>query len=110
MKGMNYKGYFAKVEFDPEDHIFVGHIVGIRDVVDFHGESVVELEAALREAVDVYLVACKELNQEPNKPYSGKLMLRIPVDLHASVAAAAEAKGKSINKWVAGVLRSASVD
>jgi predicted HicB family RNase H-like nuclease len=32
------------------------------------------------------------------------------MDLHASVAAAAEAKGKSINKWVAGVLRSASVD
>jgi predicted HicB family RNase H-like nuclease len=107
---MNYKGYFARVEFDPEDHIFVGHIVGIRDVVGFHGESVVELEAAFREAVDDYLVACKELNQEPNKPYSGRLMLRIPMDLHASVAAAAEAKGKSINKWVAGVLRSASVD
>lgn len=110
MKDMNYKGYFARVEFDPEDHIFVGHIVGIRDVVGFHGESVVELEAAFREAVDDYLVACKELNQEPNKPYSGRLMLRIPKDLHASVAAAAEAKGKSINKWVAGVLRSASVD
>jgi predicted HicB family RNase H-like nuclease len=110
MKDMNYKGYFARVEFDPEDHIFVGHIVGIRDVVGFHGESVVELEAAFREAVDDYLVACKELNQEPNKPYSGRLMLRIPMDLHASVAAAAEAKGKSINKWVAGVLRSASVD
>jgi predicted HicB family RNase H-like nuclease len=110
MNDMNYKGYFARVEFDPEDHIFVGHIVGIRDVVGFHGESVVELEAAFREAVDDYLVACKELNQEPNKPYSGRLMLRIPMDLHASVAAAAEAKGKSINKWVAGVLRSASVD
>jgi predicted HicB family RNase H-like nuclease len=110
MKDMNYKGYFARVEFDPEDHIFVGHIVGIRDVVGFHGESVVELEAAFREAVDDYLMACKELNQEPNKPYSGRLMLRIPMDLHASVAAAAEAKGKSINKWVTGVLRSASVD
>jgi predicted HicB family RNase H-like nuclease len=110
MKDMNYKGYFARVEFDPEDHIFVGHIVGIRDVVGFHGESVVSLEAAFREAVDDYLLACKELNQEPNKPYSGRLMLRIPKDLHASVAAAAEAKGKSINKWVAGVLRSASVD
>jgi hypothetical protein len=22
MKGMNYKGYFTKVEFDPEDRIF----------------------------------------------------------------------------------------
>ncbi len=108
MKAMNYKGYFAKVEFDPEDHIFVGHIVGIRDVVGFHGESVVELETAFKEAVDNYLIACKELNQKPNKPYSGKLLLRIPTELHASVASAAEANGKSINKWVLGVLKSAS--
>ena len=81
MKGMNYKGYFAKVEFDPEDHIFVGHIIGIRDIVGFHGESVEELETAFQEAVDNYLDACKELGQEPNKPYSGNLMLRVPAEV-----------------------------
>ncbi len=108
MKAMNYKGYFAKVEFDPEDHIFIGHIIGIRDVVGFHGESVVELETAFKEAVENYLIACKELNQKPNKPYSGKLLLRIPTELHAAVASAAEANGKSINKWVTRVLRTAS--
>ena len=108
MKGMNYKGYFAKVEFDPEDHIFVGHIIGIRDIVGFHGESVEELETAFQEAVDNYLDACKELRQEPNKPYSGNLMLRVPVDVHAAVAAAAEASGKNINLWAARVLEAAS--
>ena len=108
MKAMNYKGYFAKVEFDPEDHIFVGHIIGIRDVVGFHGKSVSELETAFQEAVDNYLEACKKLKQKPNKPYSGNLMLRIPVEVHASVAAAAEASGKSINQWAAGVLETAT--
>lgn len=107
MKGMSYKGYFAKIEFDPDDHIFVGHIIGIRDIVGFHGESVKELETALQEAVDSYLAACEELGQKPNKPYSGNLMLRIPIEVHAAVAAAAEASGKSINQWVAGVLDSA---
>lgn len=105
---MSYKGYHARVEFDAEDHIFVGHIVGIRDVVGFHGESVVELESAFKEAIDNYLAACTELGQEPNKPYSGNLMLRIPADIHAAVAAAAEASGKSINQWAAGVLDKAS--
>ncbi len=104
MKGINYKGYYAKVEFDSEDHIFVGHIIGIRDVVGFHGESVNELENAFSKAVDNYLAACAELGQEPNKPYSGNLMLRIPVDIHASVASAAQASGKSINQWAAKVL------
>ncbi len=108
MKGMNYKGYFAKVEFDSEDHVFVGHIIGIRDVVGFHGESVTELETAFHEAVDNYLEACKELGQEPNKPYSGNLMLRVPAEVHAAVASAAEASGKSINQWAAGILETAS--
>ena len=108
MKAMKYKSYFAKVEFDAEDRIFVGHIIGIRDVVGFHGESVEELEQSFKEAVDNYLDACKKLGQKPNKPYSGNLMLRIPAEVHAAVAAAAEADGKSINQWAAGVLESAS--
>lgn len=108
MKGLNYKNYLARVEFDSEDHIFVGRVIGIRDVVGFHGESVKELETAFAEAVDNYLAACAELNQKPNKPYSGNLMLRIPAEIHASVASAAEASGKSINQWATGVLDSAS--
>ena len=108
MKGMNYRGYFANVEFDAEDHIFIGHIIGIRDVVGFHGEAVTELESAFREAVDNYLASCKELGQEPNKPYSGNLMLRIPSEVHAAVAVAAESSGKSINQWAAKALEAAS--
>lgn len=104
---MKYKGYNAKVEFDDIDRIFVGRILGIRDIISFHGNTVDELENAFKEAVDNYLAACKKLNQEPNKPYSGKLLLRISEDLHASVAATAEAKGKSINKWVSSVLKTA---
>ena len=105
MKGMSYNGYFANVEFDAEDHIFVGHIIGIRDVISFHGESVTELETAFHDAVDNYLAACRELGQKPNKPYSGKLMLRVPAEIHAAaVASTAEASGKSINQWAAGVL------
>ncbi len=109
MKAMNYRGYFGKVEFDPEDRIFVGHIIGIRDVVGFHGESVSELETSFQDAIDNYLDACKKLNQKPNKPYSGNLMLRIPVELHAAVAAAAESTGKSINQWATGALEKASI-
>ncbi len=108
MKGMKYNGYFAKVDFDPEDRLFVGRIIGIRDIISFHGESVTELETAFHDAVDNYLAACKELDQKPNKPYSGNLMLRIPAEIHAAVASAAEASGKSINQWAAGVLDKAS--
>lgn len=99
MNTMTYKNYPARVEYSEEDGCFVGHIVGINDIVGFHGDSVAELRQAFEEAVDDYLETCERLGRAPQKPYSGNLMLRIPPDVHAAVAAAAEVSGKSINQW-----------
>lgn len=84
--------------------LFVGHIAGIKDVVGFHGESVQELRAAFEEAVVDYLDTCAKLGRAPQKPYSGKLSLRLAPALHATVAAKAELAHKSINQWVSDVL------
>lgn len=108
MNGMTYKGYAARVEFDAEDHIFVGHIIGIRDIVGFHGETVSELENSFHEAVDGYVAACEALGQHPNKPYSGKLLIRVSAEIHAAVAASAEAAGKSLNQWASEILNKAA--
>ena len=99
MNTMSYKGYPARVEYSEEDGCFIGHIVGINDIVGFHGDSVTELRQAFEEAVADYLETCERLGRAPQKPYSGNLMLRIPPDVHAAVAAAAEVSGKSINQW-----------
>lgn len=104
MKHMEYKGYQAKIEYDAEDKIFVGHIAGIRSIVGFHGESVSELEEAFHEAVDDYLDHCKEKGISPQRPFSGRVMLRIPPEIHARAAMQAEASGKSLNQYVADVL------
>lgn len=108
MNTLSYRGYQARVEFDAEDRVFVGHVAGIRDVVGFHGESVAELEQAFHEALDNYLAACAELGQEPNKPYSGRMMLRLPPEVHARIGAAAQLKGVSLNQWVASALEQAA--
>jgi len=100
MNAMSHRGYAARIEYREEDGCFVGRIVGIRDVVGFHGESVKDLRAAFEEAVDDYLETCDKIGQPPNKPYSGKMMLRVPPEVHAAVATAAEVSGKSINQWV----------
>ena len=110
MNTMTHQGYSARVEFDADDRIFVGHIVGIRDIVGFHGASVDELEAAFCEAVDDYLAACKKLKQAPDKPYSGRVMLRLPPDLHARASAAAQVTGMSFNQWAARALEQATHD
>lgn len=107
MNMMTCKGYTARIEYSDEDAAFVGHIAGIRDVVGFHGESVGELRAAFEEAVDDYLETCEKLGRPPQKPYSGKLLLRVDPGIHARAAALAEAQGKSLNAWAQEVLRQA---
>jgi len=108
MNTMTFKGYAARIEYSDEDSCFVGRIAGIRDVVGFHAESVAELRSAFHEAVDDYLATCDKLGRPPQKPYSGKLMLRIPPEVHARAAMLAEANGKSLNQWAAEVLARAS--
>jgi len=104
MNTISYKGYTAKIEFDPDDNILFGNIVGIRDTVGFHSESVTELKIAFHEAVDFYLESCEKANREPNKPFSGKFVVRVDSSLHSEIALAAVGAGKSLNKWVADTL------
>ena len=99
MKPMKYKGYSARIEYSDEDECFVGRVAGIRDIITFHGGSVEEIRKAFKEAMDFYLDTCAKRGETPNKPYSGKLFLRVPPDVHAAVAVAAETSGKSLNQW-----------
>jgi predicted HicB family RNase H-like nuclease len=48
---MQYKGYIGKVEFDADAKILRGEVVGIRDVVTFHGRSIKGVEKAFRESI-----------------------------------------------------------
>jgi predicted HicB family RNase H-like nuclease len=107
MTPMTYKGYAARIEYSDEDGCFVGRVAGIRDIITFDGESVEELRRAFEEAVDFYLTTCAKRGETPQKPYSGKLMLRIPPEVHAHAAMMAEAQGKSLNQWAAEVLANA---
>jgi predicted HicB family RNase H-like nuclease len=107
MNTLSHKNFHARVEFDAEDGLFVGRIAGINDVVGFHGESVEELTSAFREAVEDYIEICRRVGKEPERAYSGKLMLRVSPDLHAQAARAAELSGKSLNQWGEDVLRAA---
>ncbi len=108
MNTMLYRGYSARIEFDDVDRIFVGHVAGIRDIVGFHGSSVDELETAFQEAVDDYLAHCAKLKLEPNKPFSGRMLLRVPPEVHAKASAAAQVAGVSLNQWATQALEQAT--
>jgi predicted HicB family RNase H-like nuclease len=87
------------IQYSEEDGCFVGHVAGIVDIVGFHGESARELRAAFRETVDDYLSACAKTGKKPQKPLSGKLLLRVPPEVHSRALVEAEVAGKSLNQW-----------
>ena len=97
---MNYKGYGGKVEFDDEAGIFYGNVIGLRDVVTFKGTSVKELQKSFRESIDEYLAFCKRMGKAPDVPASGRLILRVPPELHFRAVVIAKSEGKSLNAWV----------
>ena len=107
MNNMKYKGYFAKINFDDRDNIFWGKVVGIKDSITFEGETVSRLTEDFHNAIDHYLTDCEQEGRIPEKPYSGKLTLRVSPAIHAEIASAAAHTGKSLNKWVADTLSQA---
>ena len=105
---LKHKGYVARVEFDPDDCIFVGHIDGIEDNVGFHSDSTKGLVAAFREAVEDYLETCKIAGKPADRPFSGNVFLRVDPEIHAKAATAARLSGVSLNQFGADALRTAT--
>jgi predicted HicB family RNase H-like nuclease len=98
---LKYKGYTGYVEFDDESGIFHGEVLDLRDVITFQGKSVEEIKKAFRDSIDDYLEFCKERNEKADKPFSGRLMVRLPPRLHRKVFISARREGKSLNQWIA---------
>jgi len=97
---MKYKGYTGRVAFDEESELFHGEIVDTRDVITFQGKSVSELKKAFKDSVNDYLEFCKERGDKPEKPFSGKFVVRISPELHHSLYVKAVENGESINTVV----------
>lgn len=98
---MTFGKYKASIVFDAEIGEFRGEFLGLNGGADFYGKSLAELKREGAASLRVFLEMCAEKGIEPEKHYSGRLMLRIPPTVHASAVAAAAAHGKSLNQWAA---------
>lgn len=97
---LKYKDYIGHVTFDEEADIFHGEVINTRDVITFQGSTVKALKKAFKDSIDDYLAFCKERNEAPEKPFSGKFNVRLNPELHREAYAAAKALNMSLNTWV----------
>jgi predicted HicB family RNase H-like nuclease len=104
---MKFEGYKAHVVNNDSIQVFHGEVFNLKDMITFEGTCVDELQQAFVDSVEDYLDLCRERDEKPEKPFSGKFILRINPDLHQRIVSKSKQEGKSLNTWVENQLEKA---
>ncbi len=100
MNALTYRGYTGVVDYDAESGTLHGEVIDLRDGITFQSASAADIEQEFHRSVDEYLKVCQERGRTPDKPFSGKLALRLPAELHRQASVLARQMGKSLNQWI----------
>jgi predicted HicB family RNase H-like nuclease len=57
--------------------MLAGHVIDLRDEIYFEGDSIKDLKASMKRAVDHYLEVCEKRGEEPGRPFTGQLRIRM---------------------------------
>lgn len=104
---LKYKEYVAKTEYDDGTKSFGGYVLGTKVMLYFEGKTVEGMIDSFHKVVDGYLETCRRKGIEPEKPFSGKLNIRMESDLHRKLALVAERADTSMNQYIVDVLAEA---
>ena len=105
MKHLEYKSYTGSIEYSKEDDLLYGKVLGITGLISYEGKTGKELEIDFKEAIDSYLIDCKNDGLAPEKPFKGSFNVRIPAELHQKAALLAMEDKMSLNNFVAESIR-----
>lgn len=105
MNVIEYKKYIGQFDYNQDDKSFTGHVINVKDMLTFDGDSIKELEASLKKTIDTYLEYCKKHNEIPDKPIGENIVLHIdPEFRHLFVEASNAAGFSSLNSWAVAIL------
>ena len=90
---LEYKGYVGEYEVDHDAGVIHGRLVGIQAIVTFESETAAGLREEFETSVDVYLDWCARDGVEPERPFSGRFVVRIRPSLHRDLVVAARRAG-----------------
>lgn len=63
--------------YEPEDKIYVGEVRCISDSLNFHGRSILEVNAMFHQSIENYLDLCKQIGKDPERAADYELACRI---------------------------------
>ena len=105
MNVMEINGVKAVIAFDPDINMFRGEFVGLNGGADFYSTDIDGLRREGEISLKVFLDMCGEERVSAYRKTSGRLNLRLSQELYDKAATLASASGKSMNAWIADVIR-----
>lgn len=105
MNVMEINGVKAVIAFDPDINMFRGEFMGLNGGADFYSTNIDGLRREGEISLKVFLDMCSEEGVSAYKKTSGRLNLRLSQELYDKAATLANASGKSMNAWIADVIR-----
>ena len=100
MKHLEYKGYTGSIEYNKEDDLLFGKVLGIRGLISYEGKTGKELEDDFKDVINDYLNECEQGNIVPESPFKGSFNVRITAGLHKKAALLAMEEKVSLNNFV----------
>lgn len=110
MTTMKHGQYVARIDYDSKIDSFFGEVMNTNDTITFYGRSVAQLKAEFARSVEAHIAFCERRGIEPGKPYSGRIPLRIPADLHRKLNTDAALRGMSLNAYIKRKLEKGAAD
>jgi len=103
--------YLKVVEWSEEDGVYLGSappIIGQCCHGDTEAKVLEQLTVIVEEWVEIFLRDGKTLPApSAGKTYSGKFLVRVTPEIHQKAALKAQARGESLNQFVANAIASA---
>ena len=101
MGRLTYKGYIGSVDYDESVNKLVGKVLGMKHtLILYEGDALDALKKDFEEAVDDYIEECNANNIVPEKPFSGKTVIRMGTELHQAATLRAKDLGISLNDFI----------
>ena len=92
---INYKGYTADISYEPEDKIYVGEVRCVSESLNFHGRSILEVNAMFHQSIENYLDLCKQIGKDPERAADYELACRIYTCISDNTDCTTEPEGRS---------------
>lgn len=108
MNVMDINGVKAVIAFDPDIAMFRGEFTGLNGGTDFYATDIEGLRREGELSLKIFLEMCAEEGVSPYKKTTGRFNLRLPQDVHDKAVTLAKASGKSVNAWIADIIRQES--